>query len=129
MTQKDYINQILEPVVKPWILSGHHFVLEEDGDSGHGPGKNNIVRTWKQMNNLNHYFNCHSSLDLSLIENCWQPPKQYVRKFPHWNEVDTRELALEGWDKVSQDFINTRIETMPQRLQDCIDMDGQMTGW
>jgi transposase len=99
--------------VKPWILSGHYFVLEEDGDSGYSPGKNNIVHTWKQVNNVSYYFNCHLSPDLSLIENCWQLLKQYVRKFPHWNEADTRELALEEWDKVSQDFINTRIESMP----------------
>jgi hypothetical protein len=78
---------------------------------------------------LKHYFNCHSSPDLTPIENCWQPPKQYVKKFPHWDEINTRELALEGWDKISQSFINERVEAMPKRLQDCIDMDGQMTGW
>ncbi|KAF1964030.1 hypothetical protein BU23DRAFT_585773 [Bimuria novae-zelandiae CBS 107.79] len=129
MTQRAYIDQILKPVVKPWLQRGDKFVLEEDGDSGHGPGKSNIVRTWKQDNNLTSYFNCHSSPDFSPIENCWQPPKQYVKKFPHWDEGDTRELALEGWDKVTQKFINERVETMPQRLQDCINMDGQMTGW
>ncbi|KAF1937255.1 hypothetical protein EJ02DRAFT_477424 [Clathrospora elynae] len=129
MTQKGYINQILEPVVKPWLNEGQDFVLEEDGDSGHGPGKSNIVCTWKEKNKLKHYFNCHSSPDLSPIENCWQPPKQYVKKYPHWDEGDTRELALEGWEKVNQEFINKRVITMPQRLQDCIDMDGQMTGW
>ena len=47
MKQETYINQILEPVVKPWLEAGHDFVLEEDNDSGHGPGKSNIVRTWK----------------------------------------------------------------------------------
>jgi hypothetical protein len=45
MSQKAYIDQILEPVVKPWLDAGEHFVLEEDGDSGHGLGKNNIVQT------------------------------------------------------------------------------------
>lgn len=70
MTQQVYIDQILEPVVKPWIESGQHFVLEEDGDSGHGPGKSNIVRTWKEQHGLKHYFNCASSPDLSPIENC-----------------------------------------------------------
>jgi hypothetical protein len=34
MTQKAYIEQILEPVVQPWIKRGDEFVLEEDGDSG-----------------------------------------------------------------------------------------------
>ena len=40
-----YIDKILEPVVKPWLQAHHDFVLEEDGDSGHGPGKSNIVRS------------------------------------------------------------------------------------
>jgi hypothetical protein len=55
MSQRIYIDQILEPIVNPWIQHGDKFVLE-DGDSGHGPGKNNIVKDWKQENNLNSYF-------------------------------------------------------------------------
>jgi hypothetical protein len=131
MTQHGYIDQVLEPVVKPWLERGDRFFLEEDGDSGHGPGKNNIVRKWKEENKLDHYFNCHSSPDLAPIENCWQPPKQYVKKLSHWDENNTRELTLpvEGWEKISQDLIKDRVESMPQRLQDCIDMEGQMTGW
>ena len=40
-----YVNQILELVVKPWILQDHDFALEEDGDNGHGKAKkNNIVQ-------------------------------------------------------------------------------------
>lgn len=45
MSQQVYIDQILEPIVKPWLMAGHDFALEEDGDSGHGPSKHNIVRT------------------------------------------------------------------------------------
>ena len=96
MSQRVYIDQILGPVVKPWIEAHHDFVLEEDGDSGHGPGKSNIVRTWKQENNLEYYFNCHSSPDLSPIENCWQPVKQHLHKYPHWDDNTTKELISEG---------------------------------
>jgi hypothetical protein len=128
MTQQAYIDQILEPYVRPW-LRGKRFILEEDNNSGHGPSRQNIVRTWKQNADLEQYFNCSNSPDLALIENCWQTPKQYVKKFPHWNEQDTKELALEGWEKVSHDFINDRINSMPQRIQDCIDLEGQITAW
>ena len=84
MTHKVYRNQILEPVVKPWIESGRQFVLEEDGDSGHGGGnKENIVKKWKRDHGLVSYFNCHDSPDLSIIENCWQPVKQHLYKYPH----------------------------------------------
>jgi hypothetical protein len=78
MTQKAYINQILEPIVKPWIDAGHDFVLEEDGDSGHGPPRStgNIVMDWKRQYGLNHYFNCPGSPDL---EDAWQPTKCATR--------------------------------------------------
>ncbi|KAF2627901.1 hypothetical protein BU25DRAFT_431205 [Macroventuria anomochaeta] len=117
MTQCAYIDQVLKPLVKPWVDRGDRFWLEEDNNSGHGPGKSNIVRTFKKDNSIQSFFNAPSSPDLALIENCWQPPKQYIKKFPHWDEDDTWELALEGWDKVTQE------------LQDCIDVGGEMTGW
>jgi hypothetical protein len=129
MTQDAYINQILNPIVLPWLKRGDNFILEEDNDSGHGPGRSNPVRTWKNTYGLQTYFNCHDSPDLSVIENCWQPPKQYLKKFPHFDEQDTRELALEGWDLIQQQFINDRVRSMPERLQAVIDMEGRMTGY
>jgi hypothetical protein len=52
-----------------------------------------------------------------------------MARFPHWDEFETRELALEGWQKVLIHFINKQVDSMPCRLQDCIDLEGQMTGW
>ncbi|KNG52861.1 hypothetical protein TW65_09314 [Stemphylium lycopersici] len=68
-----YRDQILEPVVKGWVQNDPYFIVEEDNDSGHGGGSNsNIVATWKRKNNLDFYFNCTNSPDLSPIANCWQ---------------------------------------------------------
>jgi hypothetical protein len=75
------------------------------------------------------YFNCASSPDLSPIENCWLPPKNYIRKFPHWDGATTEGLIYEGWNTVSQDFINKKVIEMPKRLQAVIDGDGAMTGY
>jgi hypothetical protein len=119
MTQQAYIDQILEPVVKPWIDAGHDFVLEEDGDSGHGPprAKGNIVVDWKEKHGLKHYFNCPGSPDMAPIEDAWQPSKQYVRHYGHWEPDETRTLAQEGWDGITQEWINRRILSMPARLE------------
>ncbi len=38
------IEKIFEPVPKAWLQANYDFVLEEDGDSGHGLGKFNIER-------------------------------------------------------------------------------------
>jgi hypothetical protein len=129
MSQRVYIDSILEPIVKPWLDRGDKFVLEEDGDSGHGPGQNNIVRTWKEEHNLDHYFNCSNSPDLAPIENCWLPPKAVLRKVPHWDHSTTKELIFEGWDSVSQEFINKEVNSMPERYQAVLDSEGKMTGY
>lgn len=91
-------------------------MLKEDGDSGHGTEKSSIVRKWKTQYSLDYYFNCSSSLNLSPIENCWQSIKQHIRKYPHWDDATLKELILEGWSHVTQDFINKQVSTMPDRL-------------
>jgi transposase len=96
ISQRVYIDQILKPVVKPWLDQGHDFVLKKDDDLGHEPGKSNIVRTWKEKHHLEHYFNCVLSPDLAPIENCWVVSKQHLRKFSYWDNATTKELILEG---------------------------------
>ena len=44
MLLKMYRDQILEPVIKPWLLKGQDFVLKKDGNSGYRKVHNrNIV--------------------------------------------------------------------------------------
>ena len=129
MSQKVYIDQILEPIVKPQIDTHHDFVLEEDGNLDHKPGKSNIVCTWKEANSLEFYFNCHLSLDLAPIENCWQLVKQDLHKYPHWDDNTTKELIFQRWTHISQHFINEKVASMPERLDMVITRDGKMTGY
>jgi len=124
-----YRDCILEPVVKSWLLEGHDFVLEEDNDSGHGTGRDNIVRTWKQDHRLRSYWNCSQSPDLSPIENYWQAAKDNIRQHACWSNESLKSFAVAGWEGLSQETINRWIDTMPRRLQDVIDGDGAMTGW
>lgn len=128
MSQQIYIDQILEPIVMPWIQAHQYFVLEEDGNSGHGPGKSSILRTWKGKNGLESQLNCHNSPDLAPIENCWQPVKQTLCKYPHWDDATTKELIYEGWTHVNQRFINEEFSSMPKRLQAVLDGERKMTG-
>ncbi len=87
------------------------------------------MRKWKAENKLEYFFNFASSPDLSPIENCWQPPKQHLKKYPHWDDHTIKKLILEGWGLVSQNFINGKCRSMPQRLRDVIAGEGKMTGW
>ena len=55
--------------------------------------------------------------------------KQHLRKYPHWDDVTTKELILEGWSHVSQKYINEKVATMPDRLRALISGEGKMTGY
>jgi hypothetical protein len=48
------------------------------------------------MNNLKSYFNYVESLDLSIVENCWQTPKDHLQKYLIWDDEDTKKLIIKG---------------------------------
>jgi hypothetical protein len=96
MSQRVYIDSVLYPHVLPAMETEPRIVLEEDGDSGHGLSKNNIVRQWKERHGLKSYFNPPKSPDLSIIENCWQPVKQFVNSRPYWHEDEVNNAIIEG---------------------------------
>ena len=75
------------------------------------------------------YFNCAQLPDLSPIENCWLIPKSYERKYPHWDDSKWKELIRERSAHVSQEFINSKVDEMPDRLQAVLDCHGDFTGY
>ena len=134
MSQVEYVNQILAPEVSKWCKESIKWCLEEDGDSGHrGQSKDNLVIQWKKANQMSQqpgalhswYSNCPRSPDLTLIEEAWSYPKNYVKKRPHWDDQLVRELVKEGWDSIDQKWINEMVDAMPQLLEDCIRTGGQ----
>ncbi len=56
-------------------------------------------------------------------------PKQHLKKFPHWDDWTTKESIFEGWDLVSQRFINEKCRSMPKRLRDVVASEGDMVGY
>ena len=125
MTQQVYLT-LLEREVASWPVDA---VLEEDGDSGHGPSKSNLVRTWKTQRSLKCYFNYAHSPDLAPIENAWQAPKTNLRQTAHWDDDMVWEVAKEGWEALSIRTINLWCDSMPERLQKVLDSHGQLTAY
>ena len=122
MSQKVYIESILEPYTKAWIDRGDQFELEEDCDSGHGPAHNgNKVRKYKEKIGLQYYFNGPKSPDLRVAESCFQPLKQSLSNSGHWDEKTLKERAEEGWNyHVPQHLINQQVLSMPDCLNACL---------
>ena len=72
MNQTIYINQILKPVVEPWLQDvskglAKPSILEEDNDSGHGTGLNSMARNIKSQpypDGLASYILCLTSMNM-----------------------------------------------------------------
>jgi hypothetical protein len=130
LTQREYIDQILEPVVKPWLAAGHQFILEEDSASGQGPMCNGIVARWKEKHGLGTCFNTAAgSVDLAPMENAWKVPKAYMREHAIWDEDALKMAAEDGWDAVLEGTLNDCIHSIPQRMKNVIAADGQLISW
>ena len=131
MSQKIYIDEILEPIVKSVFQKRKELVLEKDGDSDHeSQSVNSKTAKWKWEHNIKSYFNCARSLDLAIIENCWQPVKSWIDKSDHWDDNTLKAQIIEGWEKhVPQGWINYLVHTMSDCLHDVEDLEGQMTAW
>ena len=130
MTQQVYHDKILEPVVKQWKDEGWDFTLEEDNDSGHGTlSANNICARHKQVNGIRCLHNAPYSPDLAIIETCWSAPKHEMKKHPHFDDETTKQLILEGWNRLSYEGVNEMVLSIPKRLKDVKKLKGQMTAY
>ncbi|KAH6641140.1 hypothetical protein F5144DRAFT_123971 [Chaetomium tenue] len=129
MTMQIYRDEILKKAVGPWLACGDRFVLAEEDDPAHGTGKHNIVRDWKQDHRLNYFFNTPGSPDLSPMDNTWNAITQYLVKFTVKTEEELRNLMIEAWKARSQDWINSTVDSMAQRMQDVVQGEGRMTGY
>lgn len=125
MTQKVYI-ELLTKECKDWP---EEWVLEEDGDSGHGTSKSNPVKKWKAQHQLKSYFNCAHSPDLAPIERAWQAPKEELLKYTHWDEATIHRYAQQGWDGLKINTINKWVDQIPDILRAIIRREGQMSGY
>lgn len=130
MVQQDYLDHILNPIIKPMLERGENFVLEEDQDRAHGPdNNNNRIQKWKDQHFMRYYINAPKSPDLNAIENAFFPLQQFLANTENWDEETFKTRAQEIWaNRVSFEYINRQIETMEARIREVLDRDGRMIG-
>ncbi len=129
MSQRVYHDSILEGVVKGWLEHDEPFILEEDGDSGHGPRCQNIGYAWKTEHHLKHYVNCPGSPDWVPIEYAWIYPNRAVKSQMCLTHEDLVNTVQGGWHKLGLRTINGWVDSIPDRLKDTIKLEGKMCGY
>ena len=100
LTGQRYINEVLQPVVLPFVQQ-HHVVLQDDNARPH---RARIVQQFLQQNNVDHLDWPARSPDFSPIEHVWDILGQRVRqRVPRPRTLQALGAALqEEWRRIPQ---------------------------
>lgn len=124
MTATCYIDQVLEPVVKPWI-SRMSFVLCEDVDASWTTGVNSPATRWRKENRLPFYYNAKASPDLSPVQSAFQAVEATIKL--ESAATSTKPAVYGAWGTLDPQSIVEAVDSMPTRLRTCIEAAGQYT--
>lgn len=131
MTLDDYLRDILKGWAEPTFseFRNERRILQEDNDGAHGTKTHwNPCAQLKKVKKIDllHPWPPHSP-DLSPIENCWRILKSPVRQRQARGDAELKAFLHEEWDKITQEEINNKILTMPDRIISCKARNGFST--
>jgi hypothetical protein len=128
VTARDYLEQVLEPIVSPAFHGLLGYPAEpitelgeyvEDAAPIHGKkSETGCLVVPKQVLGIPVHLRPTSSPDLNPIENCWRVMKQRIKQRPRFPGTveEMRKAVQEEWDRLDQKLVNKYIESMPQRI-------------
>jgi hypothetical protein len=133
MTQRQYLEWIfkrhIEPIWRQHVADGRPFILMEDNDGCHGTKTDdNIVAQHKQLlKGFLWYANPPQSPDLNIIENLWRIIKQRIKQRKPTTVEELKQFITEEWDRITQEEINELVDSMPNRVKECVKRRGLQT--
>lgn len=116
LTSQMYVAEVQEPIVIPFIpFIGDEFKLMHDNSRPHTA---NRVRELRQDNNVDVLQHPPWSPDMNAMEHVWDYLKEEIKNTEVRPETlrDLKKAVLEEWDRMSQDFVDTLIQSMPKRV-------------
>ena len=126
VTAQRYINQVLRPVVLPYIHQHNHLVFQHDNARAHSAREtanflqqhNNRVLPWPAL-----------SLDMNPIEHFWDHIQRELNNMqPRPDTAPQLEHSIrQVWRNVHQAVVNRLIHSMPARCQAVVDAHGGHT--
>jgi hypothetical protein len=116
-------NQIPEKLNEKYGLNNYFF--QQDGATCH-TAKFSVTWLRKKMNLVEHWP--ANSPDLSVIENLWGILKQRVSDRDPNSIAELETILREEWNKISQETIDSLMDSIPERFKLDIDKKGGTTG-
>ena len=128
MNARRYIDQVLQPVVVPYVHNRvQNLILMDDNARPH---RAHVVAAFLQQQNIQRMDPWPAgSPDLNPIEHCWDKMGRAVRLRiqPGDTLVELRRYLQDAWNNVTPDYINRLIRSMRRRCEACIAARGAHT--
>jgi transposase len=103
------------------IFANTNLIFQDDNDSKH---RSELTTLWKNEYEITSIDWPSNSPDLNPIENVWSILKNKVSKV----KVNTKEEFIKcienKWNEISQETINNIIDSMPKRIKEVINNEG-----
>jgi hypothetical protein len=135
MNAKQYSEEVLEAHMVPYWLSFEDlegFYLVEDGDPAHN---SNIAKYSPEIYKIKKEPHSAGSPDLNAIENAWKMLKtalrmQWSKTGMHPHSADELWIAAQQeWEALLQWKLDKLMDSMPSRVEACLEADGGHTKW
>ncbi len=103
---------------------GHHFKFWQDNDPKH---KSRLCKKWLLYRIPLNITPSATSPDLNPIENVWDELDRRVHERPISPIPELQERFQEEWAKLSLEYIQKLISSMPKRMRAIVDQKGGPT--
>lgn len=126
LNARRYIDNILEPVVLPFLQNLPGAVFQQDNARPHTA---NVTLDFLAENNVNCLPWPPRSPDLNPIEHVWDMMDKRLRRLPHPPNTleELRQQLQVAWEELPQEAIDNLISSMPRRVAECLRARGDVT--
>lgn len=125
LTAQRYINEVLQPVVMPFIQQHLGMSFQQDNTRPHVA---RITLQYLRGRNVNFQADWPSlSADLYPIEHCWDYLKRRIKKLCLDNVDELRDAVRRQWHRIPLQYVHRLVNSMMRQVQAVIDARGAHT--
>ena len=100
------------------------FVFQHDNDPKHTAG---LVKDWLKQKKIETLNWSPFSPDMNPIEYFWDELERRMKNIIRKNKEKLKEIILKEWNNIDTDVIEKLVDSVPNRLYECVRMCGYPT--